>query len=79
MDKPLAELRTARVTNAAGADVLPAFSRDGRWMMWTGQRGPMVEGETRPSSQVWVARFEGDPFEEGAAGDGPAGEQADSR
>lgn len=51
------ELRHRRVTSASGADVLPVFSDDGRWMMWTGQRGPMVEGESKPSSQVWVARF----------------------
>jgi len=25
-------------------------------MMWTAQRGPMVEGDTKPSSQVWIAR-----------------------
>jgi hypothetical protein len=25
-------------------------------MMWTAQRGPLAEGEQRPSSQLWVAR-----------------------
>ncbi len=54
-DKPQTSLRQRRVTRAKGADVLPVFSDDGRWMMWTGQRGPTVEGESRPSSQVWVA------------------------
>lgn len=54
--KPADSLRTRRVTHADGADVLPVFNGDGRWMMWTAQRGPTVEGETRPSSQVWVAR-----------------------
>ncbi|MFZ9916586.1 MAG: hypothetical protein ACO3IB_14800, partial [Phycisphaerales bacterium] len=27
-----------RVTESEGADVLPVFSPDGRWMLWTGQR-----------------------------------------
>lgn len=53
--KPTSSLRQRRVTNSAGADVLPVFSDDGRWMMWTAQRGPMVDGEGKPSSQVWVA------------------------
>lgn len=51
-----------RITFAPGADVLPAFSPDGTWMMWTGQRGEMVPGETRPSSQLWMARWNADPF-----------------
>jgi TolB protein len=54
--KPVEQLRKRRITYANGADVLPAFSDDGKWMMWTAQRGPMVEGEAKPSSQVWVAR-----------------------
>ena len=37
------------------------FSDDGKYMMWTAQRGPLAEGETKPSSQVWVARFNGAP------------------
>ncbi len=53
---PAAQLESRRITHAAGADVLPVFSPDGRLMMWTAQRGPMVEGEQRPSSQLWVAR-----------------------
>lgn len=40
-----------RVTFADGADVLPVFSHDGRWMMWTGQRG-----DDR-SSQLYVAEW----------------------
>ncbi|MBX3385436.1 MAG: PD40 domain-containing protein [Phycisphaeraceae bacterium] len=55
-EKPVDQLRQRRITFMDGADVLPVFSGDGRWMMWTAQRGPMVEGESRPSSQVWVAR-----------------------
>ena len=51
-------LRHRRITLANGADVLPVFSYDGKYMMWTAQRGPMVEGESKPSSQVWVARFD---------------------
>lgn len=51
-----------RVTFANGADVLPAFRPDGKWMMWTAQRGEMIAGETRPSSQLWMARWNADPF-----------------
>jgi hypothetical protein len=40
-----------RVTHASGADVLPAFSADGRRMIWTSKRGP------ENSSQVWIADF----------------------
>lgn len=54
--KKAGELRSRRVTQANGADVLPVFSDDGQWMMWTAQRGAMVFGESKPSSQVWVAR-----------------------
>jgi hypothetical protein len=46
--------RKRRVTHAEGADVLPAFSPDGRTMIWTSQRG---EGR---SSQLWAAEFEMD-------------------
>ncbi len=55
LTKPAKECRTRRVTFAAGADVLPAFSPDGKYMLWTSQRGPMVEGESKPSSQIWLA------------------------
>lgn len=56
-------LAKARITNALGADVLPVFSPDGKWMMWTAQRGDLVAGETKPSSQLWIARWRGsDPF-----------------
>lgn len=44
--------KRARITDARGADVLPVFSRDGKTMMWTCQRGP------ERSSQVWVADFD---------------------
>ncbi len=57
-----AELRRRRITYAAGADVLPTFSPDGSMMMWTSQRGPKVEGEERPSSQIWIAQWNGMPF-----------------
>lgn len=43
--------RKRRLTFADRADVLPAFSHDGKTMMWTSQRGE--DGE----SQVWAARF----------------------
>jgi hypothetical protein len=62
---------TRRVTFAGGADVLPVFSRDGRWMMWTAQRGEMIVGETRPSSQLWMARWNADPFAGDAAQPNP--------
>lgn len=55
--------RRQRVTKVAGADVLPAFSPDGSLMMWTAQRGPLVSGETRPSSQLWIAEVGRLPFE----------------
>lgn len=45
-----------RITSAPGFDGLPVFSSDGSLMMWTSQRGEKVEGEERPSSQIWVAK-----------------------
>ena len=43
--------RQQRITHAEGADVLPAFSSDGKTMIWTSKRGPSG------SSQLWVADF----------------------
>jgi Tol biopolymer transport system component len=40
-----------RITHTAGADILPVFSPDGRYLMWTTPRGP------EKASQIWVARF----------------------
>jgi TolB protein len=40
-----------RVTHATGADVLPVFSHDGKWLLWTGQRGD------DKSSQLFVAEW----------------------
>ena len=40
-----------RVTEAGGADVLPVFSPDGKWMLWTGQRH---EGK---SSQLYIGKY----------------------
>ena len=40
------------------------ISADGRTMMWTSQRGPLAEGEERPSSQLWVARVAEGAFED---------------
>jgi TolB protein len=51
---------TVRVTHAEGFDGLPVFSPDGSHMMWTSQRGPTIEGESRPSSQLWIARVDRD-------------------
>jgi hypothetical protein len=56
-EKPAA---AERVTFTPGADVLPAFSADGAWMMWTSQRGPLMTGEQKPSSQLWISRWIGD-------------------
>jgi len=52
-----------RITQARGFDGLPVFSPDGKWMMWTAQRGPVAEGEDRPSSQIWAARYDHAAFE----------------
>jgi TolB protein len=49
-------LRKKRITHAAGFDGLPVFSPDGQFLLWTSQRGPKLEGEQRPSSQLWIAR-----------------------
>jgi Tol biopolymer transport system component len=46
-----------RLTFAPGADVLPAFNADGTRMIWTSQRGPKLEGQERPTSQVWIAEL----------------------
>lgn len=51
-------LRRTRITSALGADVLPVFNSDGTMMMWTAQRGPMATGEQKPSSQLWIAKFD---------------------
>lgn len=53
--KPIAALGKRRVTQANGADVLPVFSNDGKYMIWCSQRGPKIAGEDRPSSQIWAA------------------------
>lgn len=59
--------RHVRVTNANGADVLPAFSPSGRHLMWTAQRGPLAPGETKPSSQLWIAEAIANPFANASA------------
>lgn len=43
--------RKTRITYAAGADVLPAFSPDGRYMIWSGKRTP------DNTTQVFIGRF----------------------
>jgi TolB protein len=57
-DRPPAGRASVRVTDARGFDGLPVFTPDGKWMMWTAQRGALVTGETRPSSQLWAARID---------------------
>lgn len=52
-----------RITSADGADVLPVFNPEGTKMLWCSQRGPKAEGEARPSSQIWIADWKGDPFD----------------
>ena len=55
-DKPMSQLRKKRITHADGFDGLPAFTPDGKWMIWTSQRGPNTMNDPRPTSQMWVAR-----------------------
>jgi Tol biopolymer transport system component len=43
--------RQTRITFTEGGDVLPVFSPDGKWLMWTSRRGQ------DKTSQIWVARF----------------------
>jgi Tol biopolymer transport system component len=69
-DKPMDELWKAQVTKADGFDGLPVFSRDGKWMIWCAQRGELAEGEERPSSQVWAARFDAEALLESVTGGG---------
>jgi TolB protein len=46
-----------RLTDHAGADVLPAFSPDGSLLMWTASRGGDGGGRAAPS-QLWVSRID---------------------
>ncbi|GIK20429.1 MAG: hypothetical protein AMXMBFR77_23090 [Phycisphaerales bacterium] len=59
-DTPLKDLWRVRITHADGFDGLPAFSADGRHVLWVAQRGPLAESEQRPSSQIWAAEFNAD-------------------
>ena len=54
-NKKPGDLARRRITFADGFDGLPVFSDDGSMMMWTSQRGPLFDGEERPTSQVWLA------------------------
>ena len=51
-----------RITDHAGADVLPSFSPDGTILMWTASRDD--GGGRRPSSQLWAARLDLDALEQ---------------
>ncbi len=55
--EPVSGREPVRITQADGFDGLPVFNADGSLMMWTSQRGPTVEGEDHPSSQIWLADF----------------------
>lgn len=54
--------RRIRLTHAAGFDGLPVFNTQGNVMMWTSQRGGASAPGERPSSQVWMARFDFEAF-----------------
>jgi TolB protein len=45
-----------RLTDHAGADVLPAFSPDGTLLLWTASRDD--GGGRMPASQLWVSRLD---------------------
>ena len=49
-------MASATAERADGFDGLPAFTPDGKWMIWTSQRGPNTMNDPRPTSQMWVAR-----------------------
>lgn len=51
-----------RITSADGADVLPVFTPDGAKMLWCTQRAPKTDADQRPTSQIWIADWKGDPF-----------------
>ena len=53
-----------RVTDCAGADVLPAFNADGTEVIWTSKRG------ASDTSQLWSASFKGDLSSPSAASPG---------
>ena len=49
--------RPLRITDHPGADVLPAFSPDGAWLVWTAGRGDDGGGRGAPS-QLWASRVD---------------------
>lgn len=62
LDKKPGDFITRRVTHATGFDGLPAFSADGKHLIFTSQRGDNTESDPRPTSQVWIAKWhEGSP------------------
>jgi TolB protein len=62
-DHPMDETPRMRITQARGFDGLPAFTADGEWMIWTAQRGAQLEGQDRPSSQLWTAKIDLDAID----------------
>jgi Tol biopolymer transport system component len=56
-----------RITFAPGADLLPVFSPDGKWLMWTSQRAQEQvpdarnPGKTKSATEIWIAKFKMPP------------------
>lgn len=57
--EPEKKREPVRITYAPGFDGLPVFSADGKWMMWTAQRGEDRGPDGKASSQLWVAEWKG--------------------
>lgn len=58
-DEPGKKHEPVRITYASGFDGLPVFSADGKWMMWTAQRGEDRGPDGKASSQLWIAEWKG--------------------
>ena len=48
-------LANIRQLTEEGTQAEAYFSHDGKWMIWTAQRGTDDTGGGKPSSQVWAA------------------------
>jgi Tol biopolymer transport system component len=58
-NEPEEKQKPMRITYASGFDGLPVFSADGKWMMWTAQRGEDRSPDGKASSQLWIAKWKG--------------------